>query len=120
MNNEASRIYGYTFISEANSMSFCQKFTLSRAARADSNAQNTLFKVCPCLFLSPKKAFRSFLRIFKSALAIWLRSLTVDISYVPRIGEIKGLITMKTGNHLTFIGMPQVKSFDNVNVTGEI
>ena len=30
MNDEASRIYGYTFISNANSKFFQQKFTLSR------------------------------------------------------------------------------------------
>ena len=37
MNDKASRIYGYNFISKANSKFFQQKFTLSRAARADAN-----------------------------------------------------------------------------------
>ena len=37
MNDEVSRIYGYTFISKANSKFFRQKFTLSRGARADAN-----------------------------------------------------------------------------------
>ena len=38
MNDEASRIYGYTFISNVNSKFFQQKFTLSRAARVDANS----------------------------------------------------------------------------------
>ena len=37
MKDEESRIYGYAFISKANSKFFPQKFTLSRAARADTN-----------------------------------------------------------------------------------
>ena len=39
-------------------------------------------------FLSSKNAFRSYLMIFKCALAIWLRSLTVEISYVSSTGEV--------------------------------
>ena len=74
MNNEASRIYGYTFISKVNSNFFQQKFTLSRDARADANPSSTLFKACCCLFLSSKNAFRSYLMIFKCASAIWLHS----------------------------------------------
>ena len=38
-------------------------------------------------FLSSKNAFRSYLMIFKCALAIWLRSLTVEIFYVSSTGE---------------------------------
>ena len=37
--------------------------------------------------------------IFKCALAIWLRSLTVEISYVSSTGELVSF-TMKTGNRL--------------------
>ena len=37
MNGEASRIYGYTFISKANSKFVQEKLTLSRASRADAN-----------------------------------------------------------------------------------
>ena len=88
MNDEVSRIYGYTFSSKANSKFFRQKFTLSRDARADANPKSTLFKACCCLFLSSKSAFRSYLMIFKCALAIWLRSLTVEICYVSSTGEV--------------------------------
>ena len=88
MNDEVSRIYGYTFSSKANSKFFRQKFTLSRDARADANPKSTLFKACCCLFLSSKNAFRSYLMIFKCALAIWLRSLTVEICYVSSTGEV--------------------------------
>ena len=38
-------------------------------------------------FLSSKNAFRSYLMIFKCTLAIWLRSLTVEIFYVSSTGE---------------------------------
>ena len=64
--------------------------TLSRDARADANplSQSALFKACCCLFLSSKNVFRSYLMIFKCALAIWLRSLTVEISYVSSTGEV--------------------------------
>ena len=75
MNNDASRIYGYTFISKVNSKIFRQKFTLlSRGARADANPSSTLFKARCCLFLSSKNAFRSYPMIFKCASAIWLGS----------------------------------------------
>ena len=37
MNNEVSRICGYTFISKANSKFFQQKFALSQDAHADAN-----------------------------------------------------------------------------------
>ena len=74
MNNDASRIYGYTFISKGNSKIFRQKFTLSRGARADANPSSALFKARCCLFLSSENAFRSYLMIFKCASAIWLRS----------------------------------------------
>ena len=72
MNDEASRIYGYTFISNANAEFFQQKFTLSQAARADANPQSSLFKANLCLFMSSKKAFLSYLMIVKCASAIWL------------------------------------------------
>ena len=51
MNDEASRIYGYTFISNATAEFFQQKFTLSQAARADANPQSSLFKANLCLFV---------------------------------------------------------------------
>ena len=38
---------------------FQQKFTLSHAARADTNPKGTLFKACRCFFMSSQKAFRS-------------------------------------------------------------
>lgn len=37
MNDEASSIYGYTFISKGNSKFFQTKFTLSQAACANTN-----------------------------------------------------------------------------------
>ena len=37
MNDETSRIYGYTFVSRANSKFFQLKFTLSQATRTDAN-----------------------------------------------------------------------------------
>ena len=55
-------------------------------------------------FLSSKKAFRSYLMIFKCALAIWLHSLTVEISYMSSTGEVVNFAT-KTRNHLTFFKM---------------
>ena len=39
-------------------------------------------------FLSSKNVFRSYLMIFKCALAIQLRSITVEISYVSSTGEV--------------------------------
>ena len=42
--------------------------------------------------------------IFKCVLAIWLRSLTVEISYVSSTGEVVSF-PVKTGNRLTFFGM---------------
>ena len=61
MNDEALRIHSF----KANSKVFQQKFTLSQAARADTNPKGTLFKECHCLFISSKEAFRSYLMIFK-------------------------------------------------------
>ena len=40
-------------------------------------------------FLSSKNAFSSYLMIFKCALAIWLRSLTAEFSYVSSTGHIR-------------------------------
>ena len=87
MDDETSRIYVYTFISKTNSKFFQQKFTLPRAAHTDANPQITLFKACHGLFMSSKNVFGSYLMIFKCALAIWLRSLTIETSDVPCTGE---------------------------------
>ena len=58
--------------------------SLSPAARAVLFLDlSTCFKAYRCLFVSSKNAFKSYLMIFKCALAIWLRSLTVEISDVP-------------------------------------
>ena len=115
MNDEVSRIYGYTFISKANSKFFRQKFTLSRDARADLNPWSTLFEACCCLFLSSKNAFRSYIMIFKCALAIWLRSLTVEISYVSCTGEVVTQILKTVLRFLEYIvakSVVNVKSFE--------
>ena len=73
--------------------------TLSRDARADANllSQSALFNLRDALvfFLSSKNVFRSYLMIFKCVLAIRLRSITVEISYVSSTGEVvsrKGLV----------------------------
>ena len=56
---------------------------LSPAARAVLFLDlSTCFKAYRCLFVSSKNAFKSYLMIFKCALAMWLRSLTVEISDV--------------------------------------
>ena len=87
MVDETSRIYVYTFISKANSKFFQQKFTLPRVAHTDANPQITLFKACRGLFMSSKNVFGFYLMIFKCALAIWLRSLTIETSDMPCTGE---------------------------------
>ena len=51
--------------------------------------------------------------IFKCALAIWLRSLTVEISDVPRTGEVVSLPPRKLETIWTFLEYIVVKSFDN-------
>ena len=93
MNNEVSSIYGYTFIAK-QIQSFFDKssLTLSRDARADANplSQSALFNLRDAVvfFLSSKNVFRSYLMIFKCVLAIRLRSITVEISYVSSTGEV--------------------------------
>ena len=104
MDNEASMIYVHTFISKANSKFFHQKFTLTWDAGADANPYSTLFKACRCLFMSSKKAFKSYM-IFKCVLAIWLHSLTVEISDVPFSGEVVSLSPRKLETIWTFFGM---------------
>ena len=79
--------YGFTFISKANPKFFQQNFSFSPAARADANPWSNLFIACRGLFMSSKKIFGSYLMIFKSVLAIWLGSLTKEISEAPATGE---------------------------------
>ena len=97
-------------ISKANSKFFRQKFTLSWDARADANPSSTLLKACCCLFLSFKNAFRSYLMIFKCALAndTGLRSLTVEISYLSSTGEVWAV--------LRFLECIVANSFVNENI----
>ena len=60
------------------------RLTLSPAARAVASLDlSTCSEAYRCLFMSSKKAFRSYLMIFMCALAKWLRSSTVEISDVP-------------------------------------
>ena len=58
MDNEASMIYKYTFISKVNSKFFHQKFTLTWDADADANPYSTLFEAY-IVFLCglPRKLF---------------------------------------------------------------
>ena len=51
--------------------------------------------------------------IFTCALAIWLCSLTVEISYVSSTGELVSF-AVKTGNRLTFYG---IHRRENVNTS---
>ena len=66
--------------------------TLSRDARADANplSQSALFNLrhAVVFFLSSKNVFGSYLMIFKCVLAIQLRSITVEISYVSSTGGV--------------------------------
>ena len=73
----------------------------------DANPKGILFKECHCLFMSPKKAFRSYLMIFKCK----------DISDGPCTGEIVGLSARKLGTIRPFL--EYVKSIDNVNFSGK-
>ncbi|CAH3170177.1 unnamed protein product, partial [Porites lobata] len=45
---------------QSKSKFFPQKVTLSQAAHVDVNPKGTLLKTCRCLFMSSKKAFRSY------------------------------------------------------------
>ena len=56
-------------------------------------------------FLSSNNAFKSYLMIFKCALAIWLRSLTVEISHNIMSSTREVVSSVKTGNRLTFFRM---------------
>ena len=51
--------------------------------------------------------------IFKCALAMWLGSLTVEISDVPCTGEVVRLPPRKLETIWTFLEYIVVKSFDN-------
>ena len=83
MNDEASRIYKYTFISKANS-----KFELLVRLQIPNRV---LCAACRCLFtFSKMTAFVSYLMIF-----IWQRSLTIEIPEMPCTGEIMGLYPRK-------------------------
>ena len=69
--------------------------------------------------MSSKKAFRSYLYIiFKCALMICLRSLTVEISDVPRTSEVVSLLPGKLETFSPFLKYIVAKSFDNVNFSG--
>ena len=108
MNDEVSRIYRYTFIGKANSKFFLRKVCI--VTRCSCQCKLLQIPKVLCLrhavvfFLSSENAFRSNLTIFKCALAIWLRSLTVEISYVSSTGELVSF-AVKTGNGLTFYEM---------------
>ena len=90
MNNEVSRIYGYTFNSKANSKFFRQKFSdfVTRCSCGCKSLESECFVDAVVFFLSSKNVFRSYLMIFKCVLAIRLRSITVEISYVSSTGEV--------------------------------
>ena len=70
--------------------------------------------------MSFKKAFRSYLYIiFKCALVIWLRSLTVEISDVPCTNEVVSLLPGKLETVRPFLECIVAKSFENVNLSGK-
>lgn len=93
MNDEASRIYGYFFVSRNFKK---EKLTLSRASHADEN-HCSLFKACRFFFNFPQKTLRSHLMILKCTLAMLLCSVTREISLKKRvsIGEVVGLSPRK-------------------------
>ena len=64
--------------------------------------------------LASKNAFRSYIMIFKCALAMWLRSLTVEISYFSSTGEVVSRKYWKP--FYVFFECIVAKSFLNVNI----
>ena len=94
MNDEASRIYGYFFVSRNFKK---EKLTLTRASHADEN-HCSLFKACRFFFFSfPQKTLRSHLMILKYMLAMLLCSVTSEISRKKHVsrGEVVGLSPRK-------------------------
>ena len=73
MTDGASSIYGYTFKAKRIRSSF--KKILHCHELLEPMQIPRVLQSC-CLFLSSQKAFRSYLMMFKCALAIWPRSLT--------------------------------------------
>lgn len=73
MNDGASSIYGCTFKAKRIRSSF--KKNLHCHELLEPKQIPRVLQSC-CLFLSSKKAFKSYLMMFKCALAIWPRSLT--------------------------------------------
>ena len=55
--------------------------------------------------------------IFKCALAIWLRSLTADISYVSSTGEVVSLSQWKLETVFYLLDCIVEKSFSNVKIS---
>ena len=68
-------------------------------------------------FCLPRKHFRSYLMIFKCPFAIWLRSFTVDISYVSRTGAVVSLSTWNLETVWHFLESTVAKSLDKVNIS---
>ena len=60
MNDEALKFYGYINSLAKQIKVLSGKFALSQAAHSDANPKGTLLKACRCLFMSSKKAFRSY------------------------------------------------------------
>ena len=87
MIDEASKIYGYTFISKFKVLSIQVYIFTSFSHRV-----SVVLRLTRCLSMSSKKAIRSYLMILKCSLAIWqLRSLTVEISDEPCSGKVVSL-----------------------------
>ena len=81
---------------------FPQKFTLSQAAHADANPTGTLFKTCHCLFMSSKKAFRSYSHDFEVCVSDMAMLFNCKDLWCALHRWSGGLISKKTGNRLTF------------------
>ena len=122
MNDEVSRIYRYTFIGKASSKFFWTKVCIDTRCSCQCKLLQIPKVLClrhaVVFFLSSKNAFRSYLMIFKCALAIWLRSLTVEISYdlCPALVNLR-VSQRKLETVCRFMKCTVAKSFDNVNIS---
>ena len=74
MNREASRIYGYTFVCKANSVLSAKVNIITSCS---CGCKSLEYFIMPLSFMRSKNAPRSYLKIFKCALPIWISSFTV-------------------------------------------
>ena len=95
MNDEASRIYAMGICSLANQMQSSFNKSLhchELLVRMQITRVLCIGHAIVFLCLLRKLLFWYYLMIFKCALAIWLCSLTVEVSDVPCTGEVVSLL----------------------------